>query len=185
MDLLQLFLGQIPEAIFFAWFMIFTKGLKEKRFLFTILMVIEYLVFKYAFPFDWMFHISFMIGTFTTLKLLYKKKSQITDLFILLIGYVVMVLSSVLCFMVSQGQVIIATIINRFIIFIPLFSMNYRLNKIQEIYKIQWNRGNPKAKLKSATFRSLNLVIFNVLFVIFNLGMGYAVSYNLLRGGVC
>lgn len=185
MDLLQLFLGQIPEAIFFAWFMIFTKGLKEKRILFTILMLVEYLVFKYAFPFDWMFHIFFMIGTFTTLKLLYKKKSQITDLFILLIGYVVMVLSSAVCFIASHGNVVLATIINRFIIFVPLFTLNYRLFAIQTMYKVQWNRGNPKAKLKSATFRSLNLVIFNVLFVIFNLGMGYAVSYNLLRGGVC
>ena len=31
MDLMELFLGQIPEAIYFALFMIFTKNLKEKR----------------------------------------------------------------------------------------------------------------------------------------------------------
>lgn len=31
MDLLEIFLGQIPEAIYFALFMIFAKDLKEKK----------------------------------------------------------------------------------------------------------------------------------------------------------
>ena len=44
--MLELFLGQIPEAIFFSLFMIYTKRLKEKRILFTVLMTIEYLLLK-------------------------------------------------------------------------------------------------------------------------------------------
>lgn len=39
MDLLEIFLGQIPEAIYFALFMIFAKDLKEKRILYILLMV--------------------------------------------------------------------------------------------------------------------------------------------------
>jgi hypothetical protein len=35
MDYLEILLGQIPEAIFFSIFMIYVKGLKEKRVLFT------------------------------------------------------------------------------------------------------------------------------------------------------
>lgn len=50
--MLQLFLGQIPEAIFLALFMIYAKGLKEKRLLFIFLMIIEYLLTKYAFQFN-------------------------------------------------------------------------------------------------------------------------------------
>ena len=47
MDLLEIFLGQIPEAIYFALFMIFAKDLKEKRILYILLMVIEYLLLKH------------------------------------------------------------------------------------------------------------------------------------------
>ena len=46
MDYAELLLGQIPEAIHFALFMIFTKQLKEKRVLFVLLMIIEYLLLK-------------------------------------------------------------------------------------------------------------------------------------------
>ena len=45
--MLELLLGQIPEAIYFALFMIFTKELKTKRILYTILMVIEYVLLKF------------------------------------------------------------------------------------------------------------------------------------------
>ena len=37
MDLLEIFLGQIPEAIYFALFMMFAKDLKEKRILYILL----------------------------------------------------------------------------------------------------------------------------------------------------
>lgn len=42
--MLQIILGQIPEAIFFSLFMIYTKRLKEKRFLYISIMIMEYLI---------------------------------------------------------------------------------------------------------------------------------------------
>ena len=45
--MLELLLGQIPEAIYFALFMIFTKELKSKRILYIVLMVTEYLLLKH------------------------------------------------------------------------------------------------------------------------------------------
>ena len=76
-------LGQIPEAIFFALFLVFSKQLKEKRRLFTKFMCIEYILIMALFPFSWMFHILYTVMTFLTLKVLYKDKAQITDIFIL------------------------------------------------------------------------------------------------------
>ena len=52
MNLAELFLGQIPEAVYFALFLIFTKNLKEKRVLFIILMIGEYLLLKSFIHFD-------------------------------------------------------------------------------------------------------------------------------------
>ena len=50
--MLELLLGQIPEAIYFALFMIFTKELKSKRFLYVALMIAEYLLLKHFIEFS-------------------------------------------------------------------------------------------------------------------------------------
>lgn len=182
MEFLQLFLGQVPEAIFIALFMIFVKNLKTKRVLFTLIMIVEYLLLMSLFVYNWMFHILYLVMTFIALKVLYKEKAQITDIFIFTIAYILIVISSALCYIISSNNVIIGCIINRLLLFIPLLILNYKLNHIQNIYKKYWNRNDKiKKKIKSITFRSLNLVIFNLLFSIINFGMVYVL---LSKGGV-
>lgn len=179
--MLELILGQIPEAIFFSLFMIYAKGIKEKRILFTVLMVAEYLLLKYSFQYNWLFQIGFMIMTFLTLKILYKEKSQVTDLFILLIGYIYMMIVSAICFIPIQHNItfenyIISCIINRIILFTSLFVLNHKLEKLQKLYKKFWNRNNQEnKKIKSTTFRSLNIFVFNIIYFIINAGMIYAI----------
>lgn len=174
MKTLQLLLGQIPEAIFFGLFMIYTKNLRKYRLTFIILVILSYLILKYLFPYSWYFHISFLISTFTELKIIYGKKSQITDIFILLIGYIILGISSIISCLIFRN-VIFAVILNRLLIFIPLFIFNYKLNYIQEVYKKYWNRNDKVSKkIKSATFRSMNVVIFNLGFAALNSCMIYA-----------
>lgn len=79
--MLELFLGQIPEAIFFALFMIYAKNIKEKRVLFVALMITEYLLLKYFIKFSIIFQITYTCMTYLIIKVLYKEKSQITDIF--------------------------------------------------------------------------------------------------------
>lgn len=165
---MELLLGQIPEAIFFALFMIYAKGIKEKRILFTILMIIEYLLLINIFPYNWLFHISYMITIVLTLKILYKEKSQITDIFILLIAYIFLGISCVIPYFIiwkTINNYLVYVILNRIIIFTFLFTLNYKLLNIQKVYKTTWNR-NDKIKriIKTTTFRALNLVIFNITF---------------------
>lgn len=182
MEFLQLFFGQIPEAIFIALFMIFVKNLKTKRLLFTSIMVIEYLLLMSLFAYNWIFHILYLVMTFIVLKVLYKEKAQVTDVFIFAIAYILIVISSALCYIISSNNVIIGCIINRLLLFIPLLILNYKLVYIQNIYKKYWNRNDKiKKKIKSITFRSLNVVTFNLLFSIINFGMIYAL---LSKGGV-
>ena len=173
--MLELIIGQIPEAIYFSLFMIYAKGIKEKRILFTILMVAEYLLLKYSFPYNWFFQIGYMITTFLTLKILYKEKSQIIDLFILLISYITMIISSAICFIIFKPNTLLATIINRIIIFYLIYIFKDKLIKMQKLYKKFWNKSNIPNKIKTTTFRSLNIVIFNVVYFIINIGMIYAI----------
>jgi len=57
-----------------------------------------------------------------------------------------------------------------------------KLPNIQKIYKKLWNRNNNKdKKIKSTTFRAINIVIFNISFFIINLGMIFML---IQKGGV-
>ena len=181
MNLLELFLGQIPEAVFLALFMIFVKSLRKKRVLFIVLLTVSYVLLMDLFAYSWYAHIYLTIMIFVTLRVLYEEKSQITDVFILLIAYILLGVTSAICFVICRGNPVIASIINRVIIFGLLFSFRNKLYKIQVLYKKFWNRNNKPKIIKSATFRSLNIVIFNVIFIFLYACMVVATVW---KGGV-
>ena len=183
--MLELLIGQIPEAIYFALFLIFAKKLKTHRLVFFITILIEYLLLKYSFPFSWYFHIGLIFMMYLTLKLIYKERSQITDVFIILVSFIYLWLASMITYLLFARiypNIVTAAIVNRLIIFIPLLILNYRLNYIQKLYKKYWNRNSIPKKIKSITFRSINIVMFNMLFVILNLGVVYAIFINNIIG---
>lgn len=177
--MLEILLGQIPEAIYFALFMIFTKRLKEKRLLFVVLMVCEYLLLKQFLHFNVWFHILYTTMTFVILKILYKEKSQIVDVFTFTIGSFTLILISLICILLTCEvfkNAMIGGIINRVLMFTFLFSVHNHLYKIQNLYKKLWNRNDDiKKKMKSTTFRCVNLAVFNVIFYIINIGMFYCI----------
>lgn len=185
MDLLEIFLGQIPEAIYFALFMIFAKDLKEKRILYILLMIIEYLLLKHFIKYNMWFQILYTIMQFVILKVLYKEKSQITDIFTFTISSIILIIISFISYIIiwkTINNYYVAVIINRFLIVLFLIILHKRLYKIQRIYKKLWNRNDKnKNKIKSTTFRAINVVIFNIIFYIINLGMLFMIFQN---GGV-
>lgn len=173
--MLELLLGQIPEAIYFALFMIFTKELKSKRILYIVLMITEYLLLKHFIEFSIWFQIAYTIAQFVILKILYKEKAQITDIFTFAIASAVLILISFISYFIiwaTLSNYYIAVILCRILLFTFLVIFHKKLCKIQKLYKLLWNRTNKKPiKMKSATFRAVNLVIFNIMFYIINLGM--------------
>lgn len=182
MDLTELFLGQIPEAIYFALFMIFTKELKSKRVLYIVLMVIDYLLLKSFIVYSIWFQVLYTIVQYLILKVLYKEKAQITDIFTFGIASLILMISCIIPSFImlnNSDNYVIYAILTRMIMFGFLFLFKNKLYKIQEIYKKIWNRNDAtKKKIKSTTFRCLNLVVFNGMFYLINLGLIYAVYYN-------
>ena len=174
MNLLEILIGQIPEAIYFALFLIFVKELENKRVLFTILMVVEYLLLINTLIFNTWFHVLYTILTFITLKILYKEKAQITDIFTFGIASVVLIICSLIAGGIFHIHELAGIITSRILPFV-VFVFKNKLCYIQKLYKKFWNR-NDKAelKIKSTTFRSMNLVVFNLMFYVINLGMIYA-----------
>lgn len=180
--LFKIFIEQLPEAIFFSLFIIFAKGLKEKRAIFIFLTSIEYLLLLKWQPYGIYSRIGFFIITFIILKMLYQEKSQITDVFLLGIASLIIIIS---CFIPSFLIIFelvdykIYAILTRFIIFGILFLIKNNIKDIQKLYKKLWNRNDKvKKKIKSTTFRSANLFIFNFMFFIINCGLAFAIYFN-------
>ena len=174
MDLSELFLGQIPEAIYFALFLILTKKIKEKRLIFTLLMILKYLLLKQFTVFNMWFQMSYLAMTFLTLKVVYKEKAQVTDIFTFGIASIILIAISFISFMLFRPNMIVGSIVNRILLFVFLLLFRKKLPKIQSVYKLQWNRNDKtRKKVKSITFRAVNLIIFNIMFYIINLGMTY------------
>lgn len=174
MKLYQLLLGQIPEAIYFALFMMLVKNIKEKRILFTILMILEYVFLKCFLVYNIWFQVMYFILSFIIMKMLYKDKTQVTDIFTLGIASIILVITSAIPYIIiyfTIHNMLIYVILNRIIIFTLLFVFRYKLQNINKLYYKLWNRNNKLKKMKTTTFRALNVVIFNISFVIINLGI--------------
>lgn len=182
--MLELILGQIPEAIFFSLFMIYAKGIKEKRVLFTVLMVAEYLLLKSFIHFNIWFQILYTFMSYIILKILYKEKAQITDMFTFTVASIIMIISNFVIYMIVWklfNTFIIYAILNRIFLLLFIIIFHNKLYKITDLYKKIWNRHTNKSKIKSTTFRSINIIIFNIMFYIINIGMMFIVMQN---GGV-
>lgn len=172
MNWAEILLGQVPEALYFALFIILTKKLTTKRFLFIVSTILEYILLMYAFPYDIWSHILYFIATYLILKLFYEDKCNITDIFTLGIASIVVMICSFISYAIFGPNMLLVTILSRILLFGILFLLRNRLCKIQNVYKKLWNRNdNVKKKIKSTTFRSLNVVIFNFMFYIINIGM--------------
>lgn len=183
--ILEMVLGQIPEAIYFSLFMIFTKQLKEKRILFILLMIIEYLIIQKLIHFDIWLQIIYTFSVFIILKVLYKEKAQITDIFTFTLSSILMIIIDIPLYFIIHlitDNFIIYVLIARIMLFGTLIVLRNKLPKIQSLYKKLWNRNDSKdKKIKTTTFRSLNVVIFNITFYIINLVMLYAIYVNSLN----
>lgn len=176
--MLELFLGQIPEAIYFALFMIYAKNLKTKRFLFIILMILEYILLKSFLHYTMWFQVLYTFITYVILKVLYKERAQITDIFTFMIGSLILILVCALTYFPIywiKPNFILSAILVKIILFVVLFSINHRFYKIQSLYKKFWNRNDKvKKKMKSITFRCINLIIFNLMFYLINVFIVYS-----------
>jgi len=181
MNWLEIFIGQLPEAIYFAIFMIFTKGIQKNKLKFVTLMTCEYILLMNSIPYSIWTHVLYFVVTYMILKLLYKDLCQITDIFTLTIGGLILILSSavVLPLYLAGLPYIWYVVINRLILFMLLFFITPILPKLEETYKKIWNRNDKiKKPIKTTTFRCMNIVIFDIMFCLINIGILLYIMYK-------
>lgn len=177
MELFRLISAKLLEPIYFSLFLIIGKDLKNKRVLLTCIMIFEYIMLKQFIHFNVAFQFIYTFMSFVNLKVLYKEKAQITDIFLFAAASIVLIALSIFTYMTSKmtyDNYFISLVINRILLFTFLYLGR---NKIRDLYKkfySHWNRHNNPKAIKSLTLRNISVIIFNLMFWVINLCMIYA-----------
>lgn len=166
--------GLIPEVLYFTLFICFTKNIKEKRIKLFLLISLAYILCMFIQRYKVVYYVLFIALIYLILKLLYKEKVQIIDVFVFSVSFSYICIISFIFsrFLVENlSNYYIIMLINRIFIFVPLLFKN-RFNKIYNYYNILWNRSknkNEKRPIKSITLRNLSLILLNLLIFFINL----------------
>lgn len=168
---MELIIGQIPEAIYFSLFMIYAKNIKTKRLLLTILLTLEYILLTRFLVLNIWFQIIYTFLLYIILKLLYKEKTQIIDIFIFMESLILLLICTVpfLFLNIFINNIYLMCLFSKIVLFLIFFIIKNKLFKINRKFYKLWNRNDfAKRKIKSLTLRNISIVVFNILFYITN-----------------
>lgn len=178
----EIILGQLPEALYFALFIIYARKLKEKRLELILLSMIMYLIWFNTFPYSIWSHVLYFVTFYIVMKCLYKNKCQITDIFTLGIASIGIIFTSVITFALFHNILtnFIGNFIQKGLLFLLFYLVKNKLYNITILYKKLWNRSKIKYKMKSTTFRAANVLVLNIAFYVISIGMIFIL---LVKGG--
>lgn len=173
-EIYRLVIVKALEAVYFSLFLIIGKGLKNKRILLTFIMIAEYLLLKQFIRYNVLFQFIYTILSFINLKVLYKEKAQITDVFLFTTASILLIFFSFICYLIvalTIKNLVLTVVLNRIVIFTFLFLFRKQIKEIYKEFYSLWNRHNQPNKIKSLTLRNISIISINVMFWVINLGM--------------
>lgn len=177
--IVSLFLGMIPETIYFTLFLIYTKNIKEKKLKLFILINIAYLLSIFIQEYKVVYYILFIVLIYLILKLLYKEKTQIIDIFVFSVAFIyVCLIGFITSRFINNNYVIyyVMFVINRILLF-AIFLFKNKFNILYKKYCSLWNRSyTEKKSMKSITLRNLSLVILNSFIFLLNIATIYVIN---------
>jgi len=177
--LISILLGLLPEVLYFTLFISYTKNIKEKRLRLGILIAVAYVICMFIQKYQVVYYVLFITLVYLILKLLYKHKAQITDIFLISVIFNYVCLTSYFCFLFLKQDLsnyFILYIVARILLFIPFIFRN-KFNIIYKKYYSLWNRNdNIKRPIKSITLRNISLISLNIFIFLMNLGCIYILS---------
>lgn len=175
--IISLFLGMLPEVLYLTLFLIYTKNLKENKIKLGILISIIYILCIMISRYKLLYYISFIFLTYIALKILYKEKTQIIDIFIIMYGtFYLTFLSFLVYFAKDIKSYYICYVIDRILLF-SIFIFKKYFNKLYKKYCLYWNRNdNIKRPIKSITLRNISLISINCIIFIMNIICIYIIN---------
>ncbi len=170
--LMSIILGLLPEVLYFTIFLIYTKNIKEKRLKLCILISIAYALCMFIQRYKLIYYILFIVLVYIILKILYKDKTQIIDIFTFSFSTIYMTLLSYICFIFldkDYNNYYLLMTLDRIFLFLPFIFKN-KFNNIYRKYCSLWNRNdNIKRPIKSITLRNISLITINIAIFLMNI----------------
>lgn len=171
----MLLLGNLFEVLFISFMIYKTKGLHEK--FFTLFLGITFIYFiggaivNFTYNNQYIFYILFDVLTFILLKMLYKKKAQVPDIFVVYYFEMILNFTSLICMKIFDYNMVAFYVNRAMLVFICCF-----YKKFAELYKIYINNWNRKDgnKIKAITVRNISILAMNLTLYIINC---YLVNY--------
>lgn len=179
-EIILLFLEKICEAVYFSLFLIVGKNIKEKRLLLIAIMIFEYLALKHFIQFNVWFQLAYTFMSFVNLKVLYKEKAQVTDIFLFAVASISLIGISLFSYGIiyfTIKQYYVALILNRILLFTLIFFGKKKIRKYYQKFCSLWNRHNKPNKIRSLTVRNISIITFNLMFWLINFGMIFFLAY--------
>lgn len=174
-------LVKLAEPIYFSLFLIIGKNIKEKRLLLTCIMIIQYLLLMQIFPFNIWFQLIYTFMSFVNLKVLYKEKAQVTDIFLFAFASILVVIISIISYAIINFIIkdyYIALIFNRILMFLFLYLCRNSIKSKYKEFCSLWNRHNNPKKIRSLTLRNISIIAFNLMFWLLNIGIAFSFILN-------
>ncbi len=171
--LLSILLGLIPEVLYFTLFITYTKNIKEKRLKLFLLLSVIYFLCMLIQMYKLAYYISFIVLFYIILKLLYKQKTQIIDIFVIAFAFFYVSMISYIFFLIilknDMNNYYLFYVLDRILLFIPFIFKN-KLNIIYKNYCRLWNRNDKeKRPIKSITLRNISLIGINFIIIFMNI----------------
>lgn len=165
--------GLLPEALYFVLFLIFAKNIKEKRIKLFLLISLSYILCIMIIRYKLLLYVIFIFSMYLILKILYKKKALITDIFLFAISMTYLVLISYIFYILMikyNVDSFICYLGVRIFLFLPIITLKNKFNKIYKIYCKFWNRNDKENRpIKSITLRNISLMSINLLIIFMNI----------------
>lgn len=172
--LLGLVLGALPDCLYYYLMIKNIKGIQKHKFLLFSLIFILYVLIYMILRYNFYLYLLFDILIYLILKLLYKV--QITDFFMIIFIEFYFIAMQVLSYFLLKDYYVVALIINKIGIFIPLI-FSKQIKTLYSKYIGLWNRNDKeKRKIKSLTLRNISLMVLNTAIVSTYLILVYIVS---------
>lgn len=165
--LLSLILGILPQALYFMLVLTNVKEIKNKRFLLLLFIFISIASMVMIVKFNIYLYLLIIPLIYAIMKFLYKKKTQIIDIFIIAIAYGYLSIISYVCsFMIKENMNFYWTAytLNNILLF-SIFFFKKPITKAYRKYIQIWNR-KPENKIRSISVRNVSLILLNIFILI-------------------
>ena len=149
MEILRLISAKLLEPLYFSLFLIIGKDLKKKRLLFTLIMIFEYIMLTSIIEFNVAIQFIYTFMTYLTLKVLYKEKAQITDIFLFAAASIILIILSMFTYLTAlftYKNYFISLILNRILIFTFLYVFRKQIRNLYVKFYSLWNRRHKSKK---------------------------------------